>query len=124
MHDGSVQQADSWFAAWIPQIIASPDYQSGHLTIVIVWDEGSGDGNVPSTVAMIVMSPYVVPGTKSSTYFTHYSLLGAAEGRGRRAWWAARSPPTTFGPPSGSEGPPVVVARESQSQGEVLTSDA
>ena len=80
MHDGSVQQADSWLAGWIPQIVASTDYQSGHLTIVIVWDEGSGDGDVPSTVAMIVMSPYVVPGTKSSTYFTHYSLLGAAEG--------------------------------------------
>jgi hypothetical protein len=29
---------------------------------------------------MIVMSPYVDPGTKSSTYFTHYSLLRAAEG--------------------------------------------
>ena len=79
MHDGSVQQADSWLAGWIPQIVAGPDYQSGQLTIVIVWDEGSGDGNVLSTVAMIVMSRYMVPGAKSSTYFTHYSLLGAAE---------------------------------------------
>ena len=79
MHDGSIQRADSWLAAWIPQIIAGPDYRSGHLSIIIVWDEGSGDGNVPSTVAMIVMSPYVVPGTKSSTYFTHYSLMKAAE---------------------------------------------
>jgi hypothetical protein len=79
MHDGSIQQADTWLAGWIPQIVAGPDYQSGHLTIVIVWDEGSGDGNVPSTVAMIVMSPSVVPGTRSSSSFTHYSLLGAAE---------------------------------------------
>ena len=79
MHDGSTQQADSWLAGWIPQITAGPDYQAGHLTIVIVWDEGSGDGNVPSTVAMIAMSPFIVPGTKSSTYFTHSSFLKAAE---------------------------------------------
>jgi hypothetical protein len=79
MHDGSAQQADAWLAGWIPQITSGPDYQAGRLTINIVWDEGSGNGNVPSTVAMIAMSPYIVPGTKSSTYFTHYSLLKAAE---------------------------------------------
>ena len=79
MHDGSVQQADSWLAGWIPQVVAGPDYRSGHLTVVIVWDEGSGDGDVASTVAMIAMSPFITPGTKSSAYFTHYSLLKAAE---------------------------------------------
>ncbi len=79
MHDGSIQQADTWLAGWVPQITAGPDYQSGHLTVIIVWDEGSGDGTVASTVAMIAMSPFIVPGTKSSIYFTHYSLLKAAE---------------------------------------------
>jgi hypothetical protein len=79
MHDGSAQQADAWLAGWIPQITAGPDYWAGRLTIIIVWDEGSGNGNVTSTVAMIAMSPYIVPGTKSSTYFTHYSLMKAAE---------------------------------------------
>ena len=79
MHDGSIQQADAWLAAWMAQIVAGPDYQSGHLAVVIVWDEGQGSGNAPSTVAMIAMSPYIVPGTRSSTYFTHYSLLKAAE---------------------------------------------
>ena len=79
MHNGSIQQGDSWLAGWIPQITAGPDYRSGRLTIIIVWDEGSGSGNAPSTVAMIAMSPYIAPGTKSSTSFTHYSLLKAAE---------------------------------------------
>ncbi len=79
MHNGSIQQGDSWLGGWIPQITAGPDYQSGHLTIIIVWDEGSGSGNSPSTVAMIAMSPDIVPGTTSSTYFTHSSLLKAAE---------------------------------------------
>lgn len=79
MHDGTIAQGDTWLAGWIPQITAGPDYQSGRLTIIIVWDEGSGEGNVASTVAMIAMSPYIAPGTKSSNYFTHYSLLKAAE---------------------------------------------
>jgi hypothetical protein len=80
MHDaGTIPQADSWLAGWMAQIAAGPDYQSGHLVVLIVWDEGSGDGNVASTVAMIAMSPYIPPGTKSSTYFTHYSFMKAAE---------------------------------------------
>jgi hypothetical protein len=80
MHDGSIQQADSWLAGWIPRITAGPDYRAGHLAIVIVWDEGSGSGNLPSTVAMIAMSPFVAPGTRPSAHLTHYSLLKAAEG--------------------------------------------
>jgi hypothetical protein len=79
MHDGSTAQGDAWLAGWIPVITAGPDYQSGDLTIVIVWDEGSGSGNVASTVPMIVLSPYITPGTTSSTPFTHDSLLKAAE---------------------------------------------
>jgi phosphatidylinositol-3-phosphatase len=79
MHNGSTQQADTWLAGWVSQIVAGPDYQAGHLVVLVVWDEGSGDGNAASAVAMIAMSPYITPGTKSSTYFTHYSLLKAAE---------------------------------------------
>ena len=79
MHDGTIQQADSWLAGWIPQIVAGPDYQSGHLVVLIVWDEGSGIGTLASTVPMIVMSPEIAPGTKSSTFFSHDSLLKAAE---------------------------------------------
>ena len=79
MHDGTIAQGDAWLSQWIPVITAGPDYQPGHLTIIVVWDEGSGSGNSASCVAMIAMSPYVVPGTKSSTSFTHYSMLKAAE---------------------------------------------
>jgi len=79
MHDGTITQGDNWLSTWIPVITSGPDYQSGHLTILIVWDEGSGSGNIASTVAMLAISPYVVPGTSSATAFTHYSLLKAAE---------------------------------------------
>jgi phosphatidylinositol-3-phosphatase len=80
MHDASVAQGDAWLATWIPTITAGPDYRSGDLAVVIVWDEGAGTGNVPSTVAMIVLSPFVTPGTTSTVYATHDSLLKAAEG--------------------------------------------
>jgi hypothetical protein len=79
MHDGTVGQADAWLAGWLPVITAGPDYRSGDLTVVIVWDEGSGTGTVPSTVPMLVLSPFVTPGTSSTTPFTHRSLLRAAE---------------------------------------------
>jgi len=79
MHDGSIAQGDAWLSKWLPIITSGPDYQSGHLTILIVWDEGSGSGNVPSRVPMLAISPYVPHGTSSATAFTHYSLLKAAE---------------------------------------------
>ena len=79
MHSAGIAQGDAWLAGWIPVLTAGPDYRSGDLTIVIVWDEGTGTGNVPTTVAMVALSPYVTPGTVSATYFTHDSLLKAAE---------------------------------------------
>ncbi len=79
MHDGTVARADAWLAGWLPVITAGPDYQTGDLAVVIVWDEGSGSGNLPSTVPMIAISPYVTPGTSSTSAFTHASLLKAAE---------------------------------------------
>ena len=79
-HNGTLAQADAYLGSWIPEIVNGPDYQSGRLAIVIVYDEGAGSGTTsPSTVAAIVLSPFVAPGTTSSTPFTHYSLLAAAE---------------------------------------------
>ncbi len=79
MHDGTIAQGDAWLAQWIPEIVAGPDYQSGQLTIVILWDEGSGSGNVASVVPAIVISPFVTPGSTTSTLLTHYSLLRSEE---------------------------------------------
>jgi hypothetical protein len=79
-HNGTLAQADVYLTSWIPQIVAGPDYRSGRLAIAIVYDEGAGSStNSRSTVAAVVMSPFVTPGTVSSTPFTHYSLLAAAE---------------------------------------------
>jgi phospholipase C len=77
MHDCSVATGDAWLAGWVPQIVAGSDYQTGHLAIVIVFDENGGGGS--NQVYAAVISPYTVPGTHDATNFTHYSLLRTTE---------------------------------------------
>jgi len=46
-----VVQADQWLATWLPQIMAGPDYTSGHLVVIVTWDEGSRiDNHIPTIV--------------------------------------------------------------------------
>jgi phosphatidylinositol-3-phosphatase len=63
--------------------------------VFITWDQGSGPkasntnyrsedctsnvGDVSCHVATFVVSPYTSPGTRSATYFNHYSLLRTTE---------------------------------------------
>lgn len=75
MHDGTVAEADNWVAGWLPQIVGSPAYRSGHLAVLIAWDEGAGSGNVPSHVPLIVMSASTPAGTRSAGAFNDYSVL-------------------------------------------------
>jgi phosphatidylinositol-3-phosphatase len=74
MHDGTVAEAGNWLAGWLPQIVASPAYRSGHLAVFIAWDEGSGSGNVPSHVPLIVMSASTPVGARSGVRFDDYSV--------------------------------------------------
>ena len=75
MHNGTVTEADKWLAGWVPQIVASPSYRSGRLAVVIVWDEGFGSGNEPSSAPLIVMSAYTHPGTRATLPLDDYSVL-------------------------------------------------
>jgi len=79
MHDGGIAQGDAWLGTWIPLIAQGPDYQSGRLAIVIVWDEGSGSGDTPSRVPVVFMSAYITPGTTYTTYATPYTLFQLAQ---------------------------------------------
>jgi hypothetical protein len=92
-HDGpdpvAIQNTDAWLAANLPPILASAAYQRGTTAIFITWDEGEGpitpgflgkDCSRNTTdedchVATIVVSPSTRPGTVSSAFFNHYSLL-------------------------------------------------
>jgi hypothetical protein len=72
---GVVQRGDAWLARWMPQIIASPDFQSARLVVVITWDEGSSSSN---HIATLVVAR-TVRGVTSSAALTHCSTLRATE---------------------------------------------
>jgi hypothetical protein len=70
-----VKHGDDWLARWMPQIIASPDFQAARLLVVITWDEGSSTSNhIPALVAA-----RTVRGVTSSASLTHCSTLRATE---------------------------------------------
>jgi len=89
MHDGTVAQGDSWLAAHVPAILNSALYRAGTTVLIITWDEGepatagehcaTNTTDVSCHVAALVISPSTKAGTKSSTLFNHYSLLGTTE---------------------------------------------
>jgi phosphatidylinositol-3-phosphatase len=88
-HDCSITTGDNWLKVWVPKIVASTAYQSGNTALFITWDEGSGGSSGESCatntsdqschVATVVMTPYTRRGMKSSTSFSHYSLLRTTE---------------------------------------------
>ena len=89
MHDGTIQDGDTWLANNLPTILTSPEYTSGSTAVFITWDEGTGGKtgencatnttDASCLVATIVVSPSTPVGSTSATLFNHYSLLGTAE---------------------------------------------
>ncbi|HUZ83780.1 MAG TPA: alkaline phosphatase family protein [Gaiellales bacterium] len=92
----AIARSDSWLQTWMRRIVASPDYQSGGTVVLITWDQGSPPSKhqaggklvgeaCPQTrsaqchVATLVVSPYVHPGLRVATEFTHLSLLRTSE---------------------------------------------
>ena len=87
---------DQWLNDWISRITATSDYRLGNTAIFVTWDEGAGDDEssgetcadsthadtsaYPSCwVPLLLISPSTKPGTSSSSFFTHYSLLRTTE---------------------------------------------
>jgi phospholipase C len=104
MHDGTVQQGDTWLSQNIPPILNSAAYQAGTVALFITWDEGEGGAvndcatnttDVGCRVATLVISPSTAPGTQSGTLFNHYSLLGSTESLLGAATLAAGDPAGT-----------------------------
>ena len=88
MHNGTVQQGDTWLSTNLPTILSSSEYQSGSLAVFITWDEGEGGTSntcarnktdVGCHVATLVISPTTKAGTKSGALYNHWSLLRTAE---------------------------------------------
>ena len=78
---------DEWLKGIVPMITSGPDYQSGRLAILIVWDEGegitSGTPGWPYTCAAfadvcvpaIVLSQHTAPGTVSDHPYDDWSIV-------------------------------------------------
>jgi len=70
-HDCSLTTADDWLRQWLPMVMSGPDYRSGHLAIVVTFDEDDESG--PNTVLTTVVAAHVTQ-VRSTTSLTHYSL--------------------------------------------------
>lgn len=78
-HDGSASQADNWLKSWMQVITAGPDYQSGRLAVLVLFDEGGGSGDVASNTYATWVSPYTLAGFKSTTFYDNNSVTQTVE---------------------------------------------
>jgi len=95
--NGTLASTDSWLSATLPSILAGPDYQSGRLAIIIVWDEGSGSGDVPSNPPLIVLSEGTPVGATVSTAFNDYSITATIDSIAGLPQLGSGSPLSGFG---------------------------
>lgn len=97
---GGLTSADQWLKATVPTILNSPAFQKDGL-LLITFDESDGpqsdasaccgEGPGPNTplpgitglgggrVGALALSPFVRPGSLSSTPYNHYSMLASIE---------------------------------------------
>lgn len=83
-------RADLWLQGWISALTNSPAYRSGSTVIFLTWNQGApakplhidctaGRARGTCQVPLLIVSPYVRPGSQTATRLSHYSLLGATE---------------------------------------------
>jgi hypothetical protein len=76
-HDCSVKTGDTWLQGFLPKVFSSKEYEAGRTAVFLTWDED--DDSSGNHIATVVAAAAVGHGTKSSTAFTHYSLLRTTE---------------------------------------------
>jgi len=70
-HDGTLKTADDWFKNLMSRVLAGPDWQSGHLAVVLTADEDDGiHGNRVLTVVIHPSQRHHVVRSR----LNHYSL--------------------------------------------------
>jgi phosphatidylinositol-3-phosphatase len=97
---GGLISADEFLRLWVPRITASPAFKKDGL-LIITFDEGldsvsccgevglpgsplTPGGKVPGAgggkTGTVLLSPFIKPGTVSTTPYNHYSMLRSVEG--------------------------------------------
>src|SRR5216117_1819241 len=74
MHDNSVASGDSWLQSWVPQLLSAMSGE--HATLFLTYDEGYAS---PPLVYSGFSGPAAKQAYKSTTSYTHYSLLKLIE---------------------------------------------
>jgi hypothetical protein len=77
-HDCPLAEADAWLAQVVPRIVESEAFRTGGA-LFVTFDEDDGKDPDGGHVAMMVISPLVAAGTRSSRRYDHYSLLRTIE---------------------------------------------
>lgn len=75
MHDCGIGVADNWLSKTVPGILNFTSFKSNNSLLLITWDEGDINDDVP----MIIIGPKVKPGYKSDKSYNHYSVLKTIE---------------------------------------------
>jgi phosphatidylinositol-3-phosphatase len=75
MHNGTIQQADSWLSTEVPKILNSQAYKSNGV-LFIIWDEGEPDDG---PIGMIVESPLAKKNYSNTIHYDHSSTLKTLE---------------------------------------------
>lgn len=97
---GGLQSINDFLQTWVPRITSSPAFLEDGL-LIVTFDEAEsfasdasaccGEGPTPNTplpgitglgggrVGAVLISPFIKPGTRSSTPYNHYSLLRSIE---------------------------------------------
>ncbi len=70
-HDCPLSTADAWFQGWMTKIFAGPDWNSGHLAVILTADED--DKSAKNTVLTVAIHPSQSANVVTSP-LTHYSL--------------------------------------------------
>lgn len=88
-HDCRASTADAWLRRWATRIVSSPAYRRGDVALLLVWDEGNGDGRdgLPSATCPVhtlrsdcrapgfVIAPNAPRGRRTAAPVDHYTLL-------------------------------------------------
>jgi hypothetical protein len=75
MHDGTVQQGDTWLSQNVPTIMNSQAYKNGGV-IIVAWDEDSGADN---PIGFIVLSQFAKVNYSNTIAYSHASTLRTME---------------------------------------------
>ena len=74
MHDGSIQQGDTWLSNEIPKILATDEFKNGGV-LFLLWDEGSGGLSTGDDPPFLVLSPNAKAGYVSQVDYDTSSYL-------------------------------------------------